>query len=227
MKKRYIFIAIIGIICISFVSLILYFNIPRIKYTLNEDKDGYIVEKAYGNPSSYFIKATYNDLPVYKIADNCFNGKTNVKNYYFEEGSNISIIGRKAFANNEHLENIILPRSVLNIKQNAFYNCYRLKTVSFEEGSQLKYLGGSSFFNCYLLEEIDFPSTLKSVGTFCFFNNKKLKKVNFPQGVQYIYTEVFYNNDALQEISLFRSTKVSEGWLGNLDLTKVRIIYME
>lgn len=197
--KKIIAIITICIIACLVLALTLFYNIPRVKYELNEN-NVYYVKEAYGNASKYKIESTYKGIMVAVIDDNAFSGHTRLKTIEFASDSQIYSINRRAFADCKSLEKITIPSSVVYIGQNAFLNCTSLKEVEFNDDSLLEEIGGSAFFNCTSLSNIDLPSLLYSIGTFAFFNNKSLTQFTIPENVKMIYNEVFYGCEALKVI---------------------------
>ena len=108
----------------------------------------------------------------------------------------------------EALEHIVIPRSVMEIKNDTFDGCISLKKVELHDaiteiGSHafrhcealqdiilprsLQYL--NSFECCYSLREIDIPSSVKEIDGFMFCNN--LRKVILHSGVRKIRDYAF------------------------------------
>ncbi len=123
-----------------------------ISYALNSDGKSYCVSDCDDN---YFgrakISATYDGLPVTKIAD-------------------------KAFDNSDIYE-VVIPSSVTEIGAYAFSGCEKLKTVGFSDGvTEIK---PYAFANCTRLREISIPASVNLVGDYVFTGCTSLTKVFF------------------------------------------------
>ena len=58
----------------------------------------------------------------------------------FAPGSKLKRIGSECFFE-AGIEEIFIPKSVVEIRDSAFYECERLRKVVFEKGSKLRALG--------------------------------------------------------------------------------------
>lgn len=122
----------------------------------------------------------------------------------------LQYIGKSVFADNLHLENIILNEGLVEIDDEAFYTT-KLHKIAFP--STLKYIGHKAFKNNYQLEDIIFndgllkmgneafmethitslslPKTLEYIGERCFESSIYSKKLIIP-GIQIINKKAFY-----------------------------------
>ncbi len=135
----------------------------------------------------------------------------------------ITIIGEKAFADNEAIGRVILPDSIREICSEAFSDCLLLQTINIPEG--LEYIGKSAFENCAKLIRADLPESLTTIeqsvfnrcrklkevlfgcnlneiGAFAFFACNLLKNINLPQELTGIGDMAFYQCFSLKEITL-------------------------
>ncbi len=86
-------------------------------------------------------------------------------------GEEVTEIAEAAFAGNERLTKIVIPKSVTAIHLNAFHSCSALTTVEFEEGSQLTTIAAGAFAETKL-KSIHIPGTVVALGA----NEKKTEK---------------------------------------------------
>ena len=89
--------------------------------------------------------------------------------------SNITAIGRYAFAGCNDLDNIHIPNSVLSIENGAFWNCKGLKTLII--GSNVETIGGWAFQDCTNLKTIIIPQSVKTIESSSFGYNPEIKDV--------------------------------------------------
>lgn len=77
------------------------------------------------------------------------------------------------FSENQFVEQVILPESLVYLASYSFYNCSNLKTVVLPNG--LREINMGAFENCSALENINFPNRLKRIGPDAFKSCSKLK----------------------------------------------------
>lgn len=136
---------------------------------------------------------------VIKICDKAFCG-TDVYEVYFEESSQLEIIGKDAFRNlgkiilpdNGKLKvipegafvgcdftEIIIPNSVQSVEEEAFSGCDKLVNITF--GKNLLRIGASAFEDCVSIESLDFNEHLATIRDGAFFDCPNITKINFPE----------------------------------------------
>lgn len=98
---------------------------------------------------------------VIEIETYAFNTNISLSSVIFEEGSQLEIIGTRAFCN-DPIVRISFPQSIREIRDYAFQDCKSLVSVNFEgseteEGSSLETLGTRVFANCISLTSFAFP----------------------------------------------------------------------
>lgn len=78
-----------------------------------------------------------------------------------------------AFQNNQNINNVVLPDSIVNINKNAFKNS-SLKSINFN--SALETIGDSAFENCdYLSIDAEPLQNIKTIGNYAFQNCYEIK----------------------------------------------------
>lgn len=158
----------ISLLFVFFIVLILFLEIPRIKYDYVEELDGYEIVEVYGNSKTYDIKNEYKGKKVVGIGYKAFKNKTKLKSIVIPEG--IIYINQQAFLGCNELESIEFSNSIEEIKIAAFMGCSKLNKVIFQEESKLKKIEGSAFFDCTNLQEVFLPSSLYLIGDYAFYN---------------------------------------------------------
>ena len=91
-------------------------------------------------------------------------------------GVPVTAIGAEAFIQDQTIQSIVLPDSVLVIRDMAFGES-TIETITFGKG--LLSIGDYAFCGCMKLTEITFPESLKTIGMSAFENCEALKTVTF------------------------------------------------
>ena len=120
-------------------------------------------------------------IPSYtvEIQNMAFLCCTSIKEIYFEDNSNLKIIGRQAFDRCSSIERLFLPDSLEDIGINAFAECSALEGVIFGENSKLKNIHAEAFAFCENLNAMILPSSLKTISKRAFYGCTKLKEINY------------------------------------------------
>ena len=140
---------------------------------------------------------------VISIGTDAFKDATSLSSVTFEEGSQLTSIGGRAFRNTA-LTSITIPASVVSIGDSAFYYATSLSLVSlFEAGSQLKSIGVAAFYGASSLTSITIPASVTSLGS-SIFNASSLASVTFEAGSQLtsIGDDVFRDASSLSSITI-------------------------
>lgn len=115
------------------------------------------------------------------------------------EGVRVTEIADSAFCDNQVIESVIIPDSVISIRGGAFWHCRSLKTVNLP--SKLEVLGNYAFADCNsLVGEIIIPQSLKEAGMLCFSQCSSLRTVIIEDGVTQLFREMFADADGLESI---------------------------
>lgn len=179
-----------------------------------------IKDEAFSN-----VKITSLNFPasVRNIGVSAFSACSAVTTITFGEGSQLEVIGDKAFYATTGLEVIKLPDSVKSIGNYAFYKsaitelvlpaaletigdnafqeCERLFKIVVQE--KIKTIGANAFDKTGI-QSIYLPATLTSIGDKAFFNAKYLETVRFADGARLatIGESVFEGCKSLKNINV-------------------------
>lgn len=140
------------------------------------------------------------------------------KCYKICEGTRIIADG--AF-NNQSIDKIIIPSSVIKIGENPFktdpyYNSYNNNKIKIENHSQNLLIKGSALYSkdggtmiSYWGKAKHFvvPTNVKHIGTGCFSNSISLENITFPVGLESIGEKAFEDCYSLQCIDLPKGVK--------------------
>lgn len=130
-----------------------------------------------------------------------------------------------------NIEKIKIPTSITYIGNSAFENTQKLNEVIFNQGSQLETIGEAVFKNAKALTTIDIPNRIETIPFSAFeraktlsyinidsehsqlknieagaFNYTNLYSIKLPKSIQRIGTYVFFENNNLREIYIYRDT---------------------
>ena len=143
---------------------------------------------------------------MYKITDHILEKYYGLIQGSIQIPSSVQIIGEGCFAGTE-IEEICIPKCVIEISNRAFNKCQKLHTVIFEESSQLQRIGRYAFSECDNLKTIVIPTKVKKVeqGTFAFC--KRLTNITLPMSLDEIHENAFDNCTSLDIISLPETLK--------------------
>lgn len=103
----------------------------------------------------------------------------------------LRIIGDYAFTDNNGIEELYIPDSVLDIATGSFAGCANLKKVRMS--SNVKLIASYAFYDCTSLEEFTWNSDVKLIADYAFYNCKALKNFDFA-GVELVYPNSFTNS---------------------------------
>ena len=137
------------------------------------------------------------------------------------DGKPVTALGRYCFADNETLQTISLPNSLLTIDDQAFAGCINLQSFTMPDSvtsigtgilqnctnlkeatlsKQLTFLEDNTFLSTSL-EAIEIPDGVTNIGRLCF-KNTKLKQVQLPSSVYMINIGAFAGCSLLEQINL-------------------------
>lgn len=163
----------------------------------------YSIKKYNGNDKVVSIPEEYDNLKVYEIGSYCF-----------EE--------------NDTVEEVILPKSVLSIGSDAFSFCTNLDRINLENIkyidvgafsnsgiksvalNNIKEINMSAFSDCENLQEVIIGEGIKEINENAFSNCPKLKKVILPESLEKIGKYAFSECNNISEIVLSDKTEVSK-----------------
>lgn len=135
--------------------------------TFSKSGSYYVVDSCSARASGVItVPATYDGLPVTKIADNAFQSCSGITQVVLPES--ISSVGKYAFADCGSLTAISFNSETCSIGTAAFSGCDRLVTVNLP--SKIGAIPNEAFKSCTSLTEIFLPSTVVAIGKEAFMN---------------------------------------------------------
>lgn len=117
------------------------------------------------------------------------------KQYQIPEGT--VKIAKRAFAEQQYLEEVSMPDTVTALGMSAFFHCKELRKVRLSDAikeipDSSAYQNGGVFQRCKMLREITLPSKLQYLGSFAFYQSS-LQKVELPDKIRQIGEYAFAN----------------------------------
>ena len=170
----------------------------------------------FGTNSTVTIAAT-----ATRIAMNAF-ANTGVRNVYFAEGSEITVIGFGAFQDAKQLVTIVLPNSVIAIDSFAFSGCEFLTDINL---GNVTSIGVQAFKDCTSLESVDL-SSLTSMSKYAFWmtsdeKTSALTSVTLSSKLTSLPSYAFSGCTSLSKIDLQHVVNFGERCLEETAITSV------
>ena len=147
----------------------------------------------------------------YNVGDKLCGSKIK-RHYYYDDGrcylefeSDIKVIDKDDFNNEDRITKIVLPESVTEIKDKAFNDCDGLVTVNM--GNNVKKIGYCAFYHCDNLKNITLSNSLESIGghddTYGVFEEcDELETIFIPASVTLLYRNAFYDCNKLEFVAI-------------------------
>lgn len=173
------------------------------------------------------------DNSITSIDEYAFSNCSHLTSVEFENGSQLTSIGRQAFYQCFDMESIEIPASVTSIGYSAFSGCWRLTSI--EIPASVTDIGGSAFYGCTNLASIviDSGNTIydsrnNSNAIIKTETNELIlgcKNTIIPYGVTKIGSQAFYNCSGLTSIEIPSSvTDIGQyAFASCSDLTSIEI----
>ena len=155
---------------------------------------------------------------VTTVGANLFKGWTALSSFDF---GCASVIERYAFDSTGFV-NLVIPSTVMEMKNYAFSGCVSLKSLSFEDDIML---GTHTFRNCSSLDTIDIDN-LTIIGVSMFYNCDAIKSVTVKSSVVSVGDNAFQNCDGLESVAFEDGFQgiIGTGVFSNT--TKLKSIYL-
>ena len=160
---------------------------------------------------------------------------------------NLRFIGSEAFAKNEQITKVTLPKGIQSIGENAFKECSNLVSCNipetcikicdgafyqnrlFEEiviPASTTDIGEAAFFECNAAKSITLGENVKTIGPDAFNYCYTITELNIPASVEYIGNNAFYKCTGLQTVTGGEGVKYmgsavfeEDPWYNNLSTT--------
>ena len=174
------------------------------EFYLNEDRESYSIRASDTfDESEIVIPATYEGLPVTRIEGHAFDEEECLESVVIPDS--VVEIGGSAFMDCINLEKVVVPDSVKEIGSNAFQRCESLKAINIPEGVEI--IEYATFYNCESLESIVIPNSVRIIDEIAFQDCESLKSIIIPDGVISIRREAFRFCRSLESVTIADSVK--------------------
>ena len=110
---------------------------------------------------------------------------------YLEVKDGVKAICDDAFQGLDHLHDLVLPASVVDLGEGAFASCHKLFKITMPG---VEFIGKECFGLCYNLKEIALPETLRQIRAGAFACCKALEEINIPSHLKIIDKSAFRNS---------------------------------
>lgn len=147
-------------------------------YIFVEKDDGYAIMRYLGNDTNVTIPSEYKGKPVTSIEQWAFFDNKTMVSVVIPDS--IIYIREDAFAYSIALKNIHFGKNVKSVELHAFDGCESLETVNFPEG--LTYIGEMIFIDCTALKSVSIPNSIEYFGEEVFFKVKGIEYTEFQNG---------------------------------------------
>lgn len=151
---------------------------------------------------------TYGTSNINSHVSTCMRGgNPYLQTVTFANNSQIRDIGAYAFAGCTQLGSIIIPRTVVSIKEAAFELCTSLTTVTFQTytnsaASALQTIGNYVFYGDQLIQKLIFPEGLKSIGNYALIYNMSLNEIKLPNGLESVGAHFLCDAESLTTLTM-------------------------
>lgn len=122
------------------------------------------------------------------------------------------------FKENLSVKNLIIPKTVVQIRGFAFGFNKTIKTVTIENGTLPLEIGGCAFYYCPLIETVNFGNRTSHIYYNCFTDCPSLKTVVLPKNIEFVEFGAFdakyvyiYNSNCVLENHCFNDGTVIYG----------------
>ncbi len=179
---------------------------------LNED--GTVEEYNYGDVMMDLTKISFEEgSQVTKIGDRAFSGLTYLEEISFPES--LTIIGEEAFKETNLSGELILNENLVKIGKGAFKSL-KLEKISFEKDSKIKVIGEECFSYNEFLYSIKLPKGLEEIRENAFYKCDDLSSIKLPSTLKYISGTTFMYMGSLNKIEVDESNENFTSIDGNL-----------
>ena len=197
MKKRVLFILLVGFLSLIFISSCggdgqKRYTDDNFQYVINDDNTATVEEVLNLNMTEVVVPNTIkNGIIVneirYSIFQNCHNLRKITFGPYLEKNNYCA-------AECDSVEEIVFEntndKTLDHIGIYAFYNCKNLKHVTIP--NTVKSLGFHAFDGCSALRIVDFlPNSIEEICVGCFIECSILEQINFPTNLKKIAEDMF------------------------------------
>ncbi len=148
---------------------------------------------------------------VKKIDDSAIFNMSLLETLTFEESSGLETIEAHGIYHNKSLTQLVLPKTLQEIKYQGIADNIKLKEVIIPNGSELINIHQMAFWNDTNLEHVTFEGSckLENIGEQAFYGCNNLENFNMPASVKYIGNLAFGDCSALETVTFPSNAEIS------------------
>ncbi len=105
-----------------------------------------------------------------------------------------------AFQENSAITSVVVPESVIRVRNSSFQGCKNLEKVEFKGDNT--FLDSAVFANCYTLSSVTLPAALKVLERQTFIACYKLTDIKLPDSLELIGRVAFYECSSLTNVEM-------------------------
>lgn len=170
-------------------------------FAFDEDKGA--ITEYLGQEENVVIPSKIDGIPVEVIGSNAFASNDAVETVVIPKG--VTVIEQEAFLNCPNLKKVVIPKGIEDIEKLAFFMCENLEQITI--GSGVDCIETNTFYGCGSLKDITLPNTIAEIEDYAFMDCATLTEFAIPNGTNYIGSGVFRGCTDLQTVSIPNSVK--------------------
>ncbi len=206
-------------------------------FELLDDKSGYEVSMGNCKDRIVAIPGEYDGLPVKKITDYGFYGKTDIRRVIISEG--VETIGKFAFDTCIYINYVSIPDSMKTIEKSVFDDRAPISTVRHDNAlyfgnaknpyavlryaqnkeidncsihPDTKFIGEAAFEECKNLNGITIPDGVLGIGDYAFKRCEELEGIIIPDSVTDLGASAFSQCKSIKSVTFSKSLKEIKGY---------------
>lgn len=227
-KLRAFFIAAItAVTCVAGITAELPYSDEYVAYAENCGNE-FVVISTSKSATTTATETNYNDFE-YEVED---DGSITIIDYtgsasYVEipesiDGKYVKKIGSAAFADNQTIQNVVLPDTIVEIGYKAFSTCKNLETINFPDS--LKTIDKYAFTTCHSLKEIDL-NQVENIGDCTFQLCISVNEIIVPGSIQNVPDHAFHGCSGVETL-IFEEGVTSIESTAALNMYSISNIYI-
>lgn len=141
---------------------------------------------------------------VKHIGNSAFYGNNALRSLNINSGVSDLTIGEYAFAEDDHLNNVTLPKGVVALERAAFRSCDSMYVFTFADGSPITKIPQECFYYCLCLEKLTLPDAVQTVESGAFGHCRSMTEITFGTALTSLPDDwyLFYSCNQLRKLTL-------------------------
>lgn len=167
------------------------------------DEDKGAITEYLGDEADVVIPSQIDGVQVEVIASNAFASNDAVETVVIPRG--VTMIEEEAFLNCPNLKSVVIPKGIEDIEKLAFFMCESLEQVTI--GSGVDCIETNTFYGCANLKSITLPNSISEIEDYAFMDCAALTELAIPNGTRYLGSGVFRGCKSLETVSIPNSVR--------------------